>query len=43
MIQRNFTEIFSSVIKNQVECKEKVVEVMLWPPQSPDVNIMESV
>ena len=35
----------ANVMKNYLQCKEEqgVLEVMVWPPQSPDLNIIESV
>ena len=35
----------ANVIKNYLQPKEEqeVLEVMVWPPQSPDLNIIESV
>jgi len=35
----------AKVIKNYLQRKEEqgVLEVMVWPPQSPDLNIIESV
>ncbi|XP_066567848.1 putative LOC110439812 homolog [Amia ocellicauda] len=35
----------AKVIKNYLQCKEEqgFLEVLVWPPQSPDLNIIESV
>ena len=43
--QDNDPKHTANVIKNYLQRKEEqeVLEVMVWPPQSPDLNIMESV
>ncbi len=43
--QDNDPKHTTSVIKNYLQRKEEeeVLEVMVWPPQSPDLNIIESV
>ena len=43
--QYNNPKHTANVIKNYLQRKEeqKVLEVMVWPPQSPDLNIIESV
>ena len=43
--QDNDPKHTAKVIKNYLQCKEEqeVLEVMAWPPQSPDLSIIESV
>ena len=43
--QDNDPKHTANVIKKYLQRKEEqeVLEVMVWPPQSPDLNIMESV
>ena len=43
--QDNDPKHTANVIKNYLQRKEEqeVLEVMVWPPQSPDLNIIESV
>ena len=43
--QDNDPKHTASVIKKYLQRKEEqeVLEVMVWPPQSPDLNIIESV
>ncbi|KAK1794182.1 hypothetical protein P4O66_011080 [Electrophorus voltai] len=43
--QDNEPKHTADVIKNYLQRKEKqeILEVMVWPPQSPDLNIIQSV